>query len=353
MFFLRNKVAQIKAVLVASVICLFILLILGDGTSLPQVDNAYVKSSNAANDLSIEPKNEGIAQSVAAVPLKATSNPIEQVVSNIVSPNHAIIHAEQAALMAADKAQKERRFVKGTEETNLLAPFQSEMKRQKDALSLEMSAIADSMPTPIVQLDVPLQYQNPSLPNGCEVTSLAMVLNFYGFDISNTTLSDSFLPKTSFLYRNKKRYSSSPDIAFSGEPRKLKSSFYCFINPLIVTTNDYFQSISESSLIPMDITGADEQSLVNELDSGNPVILIATLSFGKPMLYAPARWIVADTGEIYTPYLNLHCVVLCGYDKENFYLADPIEGNVICKRSTLMNSYIEMGSRAMTFHENP
>ena len=35
-----------------------------------------------------------------------------------------------------------------------------------------------------VKLDVPVILQNPELPNGCEVTSLAEVLQFYGFSVS-------------------------------------------------------------------------------------------------------------------------------------------------------------------------
>ncbi|MDY5806807.1 MAG: C39 family peptidase, partial [Lachnospira sp.] len=38
----------------------------------------------------------------------------------------------------------------------------------------------DSLPES-TELDVPFIDQNPQLPTGCEITSLAQVLNFYGF----------------------------------------------------------------------------------------------------------------------------------------------------------------------------
>lgn len=366
LYSLLNRLVKLRSILVAIVSCACVAVFFVGEASFQQVANVSAKDESSTNTAKSAPESIVLADNInqlvypeLVTSTVSTSNSIEPTVSDSVLmvaidlPNEAIINAQQVALSAADKAQKERRFIKGEEEKRLLVPFQSEMKRQKNIFSQEREKIAKSTTTPIVQLDVPIQYQKPQLPNGCEVTSLAMVLNFYGFDIRNTALSDKFLPKRQLTYQNKKRYGASPDTAFCGNPSELKSSFYCFINPLVNATANYFKAIGESKLIPHDITGADESELVNELNSGNPVITITTLSLGEAMQYAPARWIISDTGEVYTPYLNLHCVVVCGYDEENFYLADPIEGSVICKRKTFMKSYTEMGSRAMVINESP
>ena len=63
---------------------------------------------------------------------------------------------------------------------------------------------------------VPMLFQDPELPTGCEVTALAMVLQYYGFDTDKCELSDVYLPKgavgeTDFHY------------AFVGEPREQHS----------------------------------------------------------------------------------------------------------------------------------
>lgn len=42
---------------------------------------------------------------------------------------------------------------------------------------------------------VPMLFQDPELPTGCEVTALAMVLQYYGFDADKCELSDVYLPK--------------------------------------------------------------------------------------------------------------------------------------------------------------
>lgn len=42
---------------------------------------------------------------------------------------------------------------------------------------------------PEQQLNVPIENQMPDLPNGCEVTSLAMLLNYYGIKVTKEDLA--------------------------------------------------------------------------------------------------------------------------------------------------------------------
>lgn len=45
-----------------------------------------------------------------------------------------------------------------------------------------------------MQLDVPFISQEPDLPTGCEITSLAEVLHFYGFNVDKEILATNYLP---------------------------------------------------------------------------------------------------------------------------------------------------------------
>lgn len=45
------------------------------------------------------------------------------------------------------------------------------------------------------KLDVEPVLQLPELPTGCEITSLATVLNYYGYDISKTQLADEYMER--------------------------------------------------------------------------------------------------------------------------------------------------------------
>ena len=38
-------------------------------------------------------------------------------------------------------------------------------------------------------------YQKPELPNGCEITSATIVLNYLGFNVSRVTMADTYLHK--------------------------------------------------------------------------------------------------------------------------------------------------------------
>lgn len=52
------------------------------------------------------------------------------------------------------------------------------------------------------KINVPLIAQRPELPSGCEVTSLAMALKFYGVNVSKTTLANKMPYDSTKLVRN-------------------------------------------------------------------------------------------------------------------------------------------------------
>ena len=52
-----------------------------------------------------------------------------------------------------------------------------------------------------VKLNVKCILQNPELPTGCEITSLTTVLNYYGYNVSKTTMSDDFLENQMMRWR--------------------------------------------------------------------------------------------------------------------------------------------------------
>lgn len=71
-----------------------------------------------------------------------------------------------------------------------------------------------------VQLNVENILQNPELPNGCEITSAAIVLNYLGFDIDKVTLAENCLPM------HIPYWEADPEVEFMGSPAD-ELSFYC------------------------------------------------------------------------------------------------------------------------------
>ncbi len=222
------------------------------------------------------------------------------------------------------------------------------IRAQANAALAEQAEYEALMPEAIVNLGVSNIMQKPGLPNGCEITALAILLNHKGLSADKNVLADHYLRKFPFyaIGKNDQRAGGDPDYYYAGNPRNNSNAYYCFAQPIVSAGNAFLKDHG-SSLVASDITGTDEQGLIAQLDAGNPIITWGTLSMGDAFTFAPSAWIINDNGDKHVPFLNLHCVVLYGYDDTFFYIADPLRGNVAFKRSTFMNAYRQIGSRAV------
>ena len=95
-------------------------------------------------------------------------------------------------------------------------------------------------------------------------------------------------------------------------------NFYCFAQPVAQGANAYLAA-QGSALRAADITGVTGQGLLQYLRGGDPVIVWITKDLSAPRT-GGCTWLLADTGETYVPYVNLHCVVLAGWDGDTSYL---------------------------------
>ena len=266
---------------------------------------------------------------------------------------------DEARKKAAEQAAKSQEVINAekqnaTAEKNERARLSAKIKAQEANATAENEEYINRGVTPIVNLGVQAIMQNPELPNGCEVTSLAIVINSMDSYVDKCTLSDVYLPQFPF-YRygaNKVRAGGDPNLYYAGNPRLTSNAYYCFAGPLVSAANNYFDAVG-MNMTAVDLTGADEAELVRQLDMGFPVVVWGTLSMGDAFTYVPNAWVINEqTGEKHIPFINLHCVVLYGYDDDFFLFADPIRGNVAYKRSTFMNAYRQIGSRAVAVYEN-
>lgn len=255
----------------------------------------------------------------------------------------------------AEALRKERERSKAEKarldaEKRELARLRSVMKAQKENLLYEQSLYNEAMPTPIVDLPVSLIWQNPELPNGCEITAGAIVLNYLGYSYDKCTLADVYLPQVEFYDENKQRMGGDPNQVYCGNPRYARGGYYCFAKPLVDACNKALTDYS-SSMTARDVTGSSEQQLLSYLDQGSPVIAFTTLSMGEAVKFEPSKWKIINTNQYHIPFINLHCVVLYGYDDEYIYICDPLEGRIQCKRSSFMKAYQSIGSRAVIITE--
>ena len=86
------------------------------------------------------------------------------------------------------------------------------------------------------QLDVENIDQNPELPNGCEITSAAIVLNYLGFSVDKVTLAEEYLPM------HVPYWEADPNLEFMGDPAD-ELAFYCLPGAVVTAVNDYLDDM--------------------------------------------------------------------------------------------------------------
>lgn len=180
--------------------------------------------------------------------------------------------------------------------------------------------------------------QRPELPEGCEVTSLAILLRYLGFDITHTYLADNYLEQgevgsTDFYEKN------------IGNPREAGKSWGCYAPVIVKTANKYLYDM-ESYYRAYDYTGYDVSELYYQLSMGNLAIVWITMDFAEPYLKSP--WRVGEK-SLWWKY-PLHCVVISGYDFENgtVTITDPLKNQpVIIDMETFELRYKQMESQAV------
>lgn len=184
-----------------------------------------------------------------------------------------------------------------------------------------------------VRLEVENIDQNPELPNGCEITSAAIVLNYLGFAADKVELAEQYLPKG--LY-----WEVDPNQAFMGNPAD-ELAFYCLPGPVVAAVNAYLETVG-GGYKAADITGAGTEDLYAFVANGLPVLVWTTRAFSDPLYNYSFQ--LPNGGW---PYSNSHCLVLTGYDSENCYVADPMLEVAQTDRASFTQSFIDRGRYAV------
>ena len=198
-----------------------------------------------------------------------------------------------------------------------------------------------------VQLPVRTVLQNPELPNGCEAASLAALLKYKGVPADKLDLAYGYIPRGDIEETTDGRTGPDPELAYAGDPAA-GLGFYCFAQPVAQGANAYLAA-QGSALRAADITGVTGQGLLQYLRGGDPVIVWITKDLSAPRT-GGCTWLLADTGETYAPYVNLHCVVLAGWDGDTCTIADPLQGRRSVDAAPFLQRFRQMGSPAVVVH---
>ena len=196
-----------------------------------------------------------------------------------------------------------------------------------------------------IKWKVPLVMQNPELPTGCEITSITMVVNFYGYDYDKITMTDKYLDKSdNFYYDNGQLFGPNPQKFFLGNPRSTSGyGLQCFSGTWVNTLNKVFEE-NKSEHYAEDISGRSLEDLEGELQSA-PILISASIDMNP----ASPRVLFKDseTKEDVTTYRNFHCVVLVGYDEDYYYVNDPLGTFSKLEKARLERAYTSTGQQAV------
>ena len=187
------------------------------------------------------------------------------------------------------------------------------------------------------KLNVPIENQMPDLPNGCEVTSLSMLMNYYGIRVTKNELAQNIQHVRSFT--NNGKYRGNPNQGFVGY-MSIENAGWCVYNgPLYNVARKYTNRIQNA-------TGSDFLSILKLVSDGHPVLIITTTTFNR--VNNMQTW-ETNTGKVnVTP--SSHACVITGYDKKKriVYLNNPYGiKNQAVNWNNLENSYNQQGKQAL------
>lgn len=174
-----------------------------------------------------------------------------------------------------------------------------------------------------ITISVPMIFQDPELPTGCEIVSATMLLQYYGFNADKIEMAER-LPK--IAKPDNSGYGYDPREYFLGDPSR-SDSMGCYA-PVIKKTLDEYLSEKGSSLKVVNITGCEFSMLKELLCQNKPVLVWGTM--GMVPVSSTKKWLLYGSGEEFTWIRPEHCLVLVGFndDEQTYTFNDPQRGVV-------------------------
>lgn len=201
---------------------------------------------------------------------------------------------------------------------------------------------AEPRPKSVV-LDAPVVRQLPELPSGCEVTSLTMLLQYYGVNKSKMELAKEMKRDATPIRYNKDgsiAYWGNPNLGFVGEVTGAGKGFSIYHTALFDLLKAYVPTA-------VDMTREPFSKLEDQLIQGIPSVVWTTIDYK-----VPSKWVVWDTpiGPFQSTFM-VHAVLLVGFDEQYVYVNDPLSGKGKHKieKTRFLATWEAMGSQALSY----
>ena len=187
-------------------------------------------------------------------------------------------------------------------------------------------------------VNVPLVSQLPQLKNGCEVTSLTMLLNWVGINADKMTLASQIAKDpTPYNIIGGVIHWGNPNVGFVGDITGARLGYAVYHGPILNLANRYHGGI--------DLTGLTFDQVLNYVATGRPVWVITSFTF-TPI----TDWhtVISPEGS-YQMSFNEHSVVVTGFNSEYVWVNDPWHNikNSQLQRSGFQTAWEQFGHQAI------
>lgn len=271
---------------------------------------------------------------------------------------HILVSAEPQSSVTEDTASASETISEETSETETATESTAPSETKPPAAPVvkpykhkpTSSAPKVKKPTKSVKLNVPVVYQNPDYPTGCEGASATMLLKYYGYSISLSEVINA-IPREDLYEENGKVYGPSIYEKFVGDPSKTHTDDrpgYGAFSPVITRSLNTVIAKKHGRHTAKNITGCSFQSLLKHLDDGDPIIVWATDNMKTPT--SVNSWYIKqkDGSDKYFEYpRGTHVMVLSGYDGSYVYITDPYYGKVKYTYSAFNDKWVLLGRQAI------
>ena len=189
---------------------------------------------------------------------------------------------------------------------------------------------------------VPMIYQLPYLARGCEVVSLAMLLNFVGVDVDKFQLAQEIrINPVPAGVINGRIYMGNPRDGFIGNMYTFEEFGYgAYDGPIFELLQKYFPQSA------VKLSGAEFEDLLQFVARDIPVWIVTNTRFHY---LPPYQFITAHTpeGPIQITW-RMHAVTITGFSENRIYFNDPLGNASSANRYQFIRAWQQMGSQAVT-----
>jgi uncharacterized protein YvpB len=195
-------------------------------------------------------------------------------------------------------------------------------------------------------LEAPLIQQFPELPSGCEVTSLAMMLQYAGINKDKMSLASEMKRDPTRYRRNSSSsiiFWGNPNTGFVGEVNGKDLGYGIYHSPLFELLKKYIPAAD-------DLTGKPFADLERRVAEDIPVLVWTTKSYT-----VPDDWTQWDSpaGPV-TATFSEHAVLLVGFDPNSVYINDPkaAMSKVKVDKKQFIAAWEAMGKQSLSYHSS-